>query len=148
MVDKRTEQKRQDRLRRTRRRPTQPVQEQQYGATESLFFVVLRSVDQTNGTMKCQRIRFSDSPPVIGNLEAFGPLLDCYPMPTETVEPYALLEYPDIVQGDEQTPQAITNAMVPCIAIRDTRGFLMVMIAPKFEASLLPDGEAPNECSS
>lgn len=129
-----------DRQRRLRASGKQEVR--QPGRTDVLLGgmglvpVVLRSIDIEAGEMHAQRLRYKDSPPVVGSYETYGEQFQVYPLTTAVYADYEHWLWPD---------DPITTATVPLLALND-RGYWMVMIPFKAHGALLPPDEPVNEC--
>lgn len=128
------------RLLRREGRTRQPQRPSVPTAGSSWVPVVLRSLDVEMGTMTAQRIRYADSPPVIGQYEAWGSVFEVYPLVTAVYEDYELWVWPD----DEDHP--LSTLAVPMIAIHSGREW-QVMIPAKVDGSLLPADESVSGCN-
>lgn len=108
--------------------------------TTSWIPVVLRSIDVEAGDMQVQRIRYADSPPVVGNYEATGAVFRAYPFVTSVYEDYGLWVWPD----DEDHP--LGTLTVPLLAA-NFAGHWQVMLPLKGDGSVLPAEEAVSGCN-
>lgn len=117
-------------------------------ASQSWIRGVLRSIDVVAASMTWQRIRYTDSPPVVGQVEAFGRVETCYPLETARVADYGVWVWPATVTSAEGTvDNPITLETIPVLFSRNGRGDWIAMVAWKFDASLLDPTEPANECS-
>ena len=100
---------------------------------------IIRSVDTAAGVIKWQRIAYKNNPPVAGQLEATGPLLDGYPLETARAEDYEVWAWPDR-NGDP------TLMAVPIRASR-RGGVWIIEVMFKPDGSVLDPGEEMPGCN-
>ncbi len=124
--------------------------------------VVLRSVELgATNRMTFQRVRYNSVPPVIGDYEAFGEILTAYPLETADFKDYEVFAWPEQVPEEDANgdpvldgngnpimkDNPISQRTVPLLADLDARGFWILMIPLKCDASLLPADEPSSGCS-
>lgn len=108
-------------------------------------WAVVRSIDTTENSLMVQLIDYKDSPPVSGSYKTIGEAKKAWPLPTNIAANYEDFVWPETLSDGSDNP--VTLLTVPVKVSPNSSGDLMVEIALKADASLLPDNEEVNECS-